>query len=215
MITDSRTINYIAKNTLDTYQLSYESIEGNFFEGLEIKELSYKNQILFDSALIHWNPLSLLDEKLTITKLDVKGIEIENITTMVNTLESNKSKSSSTLPLDILVKNTHFDIKPYGYDGVKFSSLIFETGEIKVKKDLNLNTDRLYLKFDSDILNAKVDAKVVENQLLVDDLVLNDISLKEITKLVKRLKKDKKANNSKRSIVFKDIRIKHIKGIRA
>ena len=216
IVTDSRTINYIAENTLERYDIHYESIKGNLFEGLSIKKLSYQNQELFSSALIHWNPLSLLDEKLTITKVDIEGIEVENLITTVNALKSKNSKSHNALPFDIIVKNTHLDINPYLYEGVKFSSFILETGEISVKKELTLNAERLYLKFDSDIVNAKVDAKIVESQLLVDDLVLNDISIQAITKLTKRLKKrfkkrDEKRKTPKSSTVLKDIKIEHIK----
>ena len=221
IITDSRTINYIAKNTLDTYQLSYESMEGNFFEGLSVKKLSYKNKELFSSALVHWNPLSLFDEKLTITKLDVEGIEVENIIATVNALKSKNSKESSLLPLDIFVKNTHFDINSYVYEGVKFSSFVFETGEIKVKKNLNLYADRLYLKFDSNIVNLKMNGKINNGALLVDKLNLKNISFDEITKLTSRLKsKAKKSEKSKlsssnkknKTLFFQEIKVKHISG---
>ena len=115
VITDGRTINYIAKKSLDSYAFTYERMEGNLIEGLSIQQLSYKNHKLFNSALIHWNPLTLFDEKLTVTKINIEGIEVENIITTVNALKSKKSKESSLLPLDIIVKNTHFDINPYVY----------------------------------------------------------------------------------------------------
>jgi len=173
VVTDSRTINYIAKNTLESYHISYESLEGNLFQGLKVKKLAYKDQPLFSSALIHWNALSLLDEKLTITQLNAEGIEVENIIAMINSLKLKESKKAGGLGLEIMVKNTHLDINPYVYEGIKFSSFVLETGEIKVKKDLNVNAERLYLKFDSDIVNTKMYAKIEDSQLLIDDLTLN------------------------------------------
>ena len=218
IITDSRTINYIAKKSLASYQLSYESMEGNLFEGLEIKNLSYKNKNLFSSALIHWNPLTLLDKKLTITQLNAEGIEPENIIVMINSLKRKESKNQGGLKVDVIVKNTHFDINPFVYEGSKFSSFVFETGELKLKKDLTLNAERLYLKFDSDIANLKMRGKIEENRLLVDRLDLKNVSVEAITKLTSRLKVDakkRKVSSSKQKNTmpfFKEIKVKHIVG---
>jgi len=218
IITDSKTINYIAKKSLESYQLSYESMEGNFFEGLEIKKLSYKNKKLFSSALIHWNPLTLLDKKLTITQLDAKGIEVENLIVMLNAFKSNEGEERGKLGVDVIVKNTHFDINPYVYEGSKFSSFVFETGEIELKKDLMLNAERLYLKFNSDLGNVKLRGKIKNNRLLVNKLNLKNISFSEITKLTSRLKLDakkSKVSSSKQKLTmpfFKEIKVKHITG---
>jgi translocation and assembly module TamB len=220
IITDSRSIKYIAEKSLDSYGLSYESIEGNLFDGLELKELSYENKPLFSSALIHWNPLTLFYDKITVTKLDAKGIEVENIIAMVKAMKLNKSGEKSSLDFDLILNNIHLDINPYVYEGVKFSSFIFETGKIEIDKDLKINVNRLYLKFDSDIVNVAMKAKIKDSYLLVDNLDLKNISAKDITKLTHRIKskyKEKKSkvtapNKNNKMPFFKDIKIKHILG---
>jgi translocation and assembly module TamB len=218
IITDSRTINYIAKKSLASYQLSYESMEGNLFEGLEIKNLSYNNKNLFSSALIHWNPLTLLDKKLTITQLNAEGIEPENIIAMLNALKRKESKEQGGLKVDVIVKNSHFEINPFVYEGSKFSSFMFETGEIALKKELTLNAKRLYLKFDSDIVNLKMRGEIAQNRLLIDRLDLKNISVEAITKLTSRVKanaKKHKVSSSKQKNTmpfFKEIKVRHIAG---
>ena len=217
IVTDSRAIKYIAKTSLDTAGLSYESIEGNLFNGLEIKRLSYESKPLFSSALIHWNPLTLLHDKITIHKLDARGIELENIMAMVEGMKSESSEKKIDLDFEIVIKKTHLEINPYLFEGVKFSSFVFETGQIELDKNLTINTNSLYLKFDSDIVNVKMNAKIEENQLLVDNLDLKDISTKEITKLTRRLRAKnrhqvKNRDKSNERLFFKDIKIKHIMG---
>ena len=215
IITDSRAIKYIAQTSLEAYHLSYESIEGNLFDGLEIKNLAYENKELFSSALIHWNPLTLFDNKITITKLDAQGIELENIMAMLNTIKFNKLEKQSALAFNFLVEKTHFDINPYIYEGLKFSSFVFETDKIAIDRTTSVNINKVYLKFDSDIVNVKMNAKIKNNQLLVENLDLKNISAKDITKLSHRLKskfKNKKGKKTSASIQFKEIKIKHILG---
>lgn len=215
IITDSRAIKYIAQTSLEAYHLSYESIEGNLFDGLEIKNLAYENKELFSSALIHWNPLTLFDNKITITKLDAQGIELENIMAMLNTIKFNKSEKQSALAFNFLVEKMHFDMNPYIYEGLKFSSFVFETDKIAIDRTTSVNINKVYLKFDSDIVNVKMNAKIKNNQLLVENLDLKNISAKDITKLSHRLKskyKNKKGKKTSASIQFKEIKIKHILG---
>jgi len=213
IVTDSRAIKYIAQTSLDTSGLTYESIEGNLFNGLEVKKLSYEKKLLFSSALIHWNPLTLFYDKITIHKLDAKGIELENIMAMVQGMKSEESEGKIGLDFEIVIKSTYFEINPYVFEGVKFSSFVFETAEIALNKDLVVNTNSLYLKFDSDIVNVALDAKIEDNRLIIDKLDLKDISANDITKLTRKVKakyKDKKENNKK--VFFKDIKVKHIMG---
>ena len=218
IVTDARTIKYFAKNQLASSSLSYESIEGNLLKGLEVKELSYKNKPLFSSAHFHWNPLALLNHKIIITDVEAKGIEVENIIKMTKALKSDSSSGGINLGLDILIKKSHFDINSYSYEGVKFSSFVLDTGSIALSRALVVNTSSLKLKFDSDLANISLKGKIEESQLLLDELALKEISLKSITKLTKRLKKEhlnaknkqKSERSSKVIVPLKKIKIKHI-----
>ena len=218
IITDARSIKYIAETSLESSKFSYESIEGNLFNGLELRKLSYDNKPLFSSALIHWNPLTLFHDKITITKFDAQGIELENIIAMANAMKSNKSEGKASLDFDLIVNNTHLDINPYLYEGLKFSSFVLETGKIEIDKNLTANVNPLYLTFDSDIVNVKINAEIKDNRLLVDNLDLKNISFEDITKLITRL--DLKAKKTKLSspkkenkmLFFKEIKVKHISG---
>lgn len=220
MVTDSRTIKYIAQSSLEKSSLSYEKVEGNLFNGLKVTSLRYKHKPLFSSALIHWNPLTVLSKKVTITQIDVQGIELKNVMAMAKDFKSDNSESSMNLNLEIILKKSHFDIKPYVYEGVKFSSFKLDTGVIKLSKDLELNTALIALKFNSDIANVKLKGKIKENQLLVKELKLKNISIKSITKLTRQLRKNslskkrkQKHKKNRPAIGFlKDIKIKHILG---
>ena len=112
ILTDARTIKMIADESLGSTKFTYASIEGNFITGLEVKDLSYDNKTLFDSATLHWNPVSLIYKKITLTEFDAKGVDIDNIIKMIDGFEKKNSSSSASLPLAIAIEHVHFDINP-------------------------------------------------------------------------------------------------------
>ena len=218
IITDARTIKFLAEESLLHSKFTYKSIEGNFFKGLELQELAYDNKILFDALTVHWNPLTLIDKKITLNEVVVKGVEVDNIIKTISALESNKSSSQLKFNFLLSLNNIHLDINPYSYEGVKFSSFLFETDNINIGRDFIINTALLKLSFDSDLVNVKLRGKIDKNMLRVNTLNLKEIDSKEITKFVARLskiksKKKRKDSNppkNKNLPFFKKIKIKHI-----
>jgi translocation and assembly module TamB len=212
IITDARTIKVLAKKSLVDSKFTYEAIEGNFFTGLKIKALSYNKKVLFDSAKVHWNPLALLSQKIDLKEVSVKGMKLENIIKMLNDLEEKESSSKSQLAFNFLLSlnNIHLDINPYIYEGVKFSSFVFETDKINIDRDFLIETEELSLYFNSGLVDVELYGKIDKNILLVDRLNLEEIDSKEITKLVRRLNRKKSSQKSETVPFFKNIKIKYI-----
>jgi translocation and assembly module TamB len=214
IVTDARTIKIIAKESLAISHFKYQNIEGNFFTGLKIKGLSYCNKPLFDSATLHWNPLTVLDKKITLQEVEARGVELENILEMISNFQS-KSEESFSFNFDFstVLSNIHLDINPYVFEGVKFSSFLFETDSLNLSKDFLIDSKNLYLRFNSDLVNVKLKGSIEKSRLLIDSILLKNIDSKAITKLVKRIKgkKVKKRAKQKKSEPFiKKIEVKKI-----
>lgn len=217
IVTDSRTIKVIADNALPSTMFSYEAIDGNFFTGLEVKKLKYDNKELFDTAILRWNPLTLFYEKITLTKVDVTGVELENIIDMLGKLDSHKSTKKAELKWSFSLDRIHLDINPYTYENVTFSSFLFETEKVDISSELEVNTEALYLYFDSDLVDVELAGKINKSRLQVDRLNLTEIDIHVITEFVHRIKeksKNKKTikTTSKKSFnkLLKTIEIKQI-----
>ena len=218
IITDARTIKFLAEESLAHSKFTYKSIEGNFFKGLELQGLTYNNKILFDALTVHWNPLSLIDKRITLNEFVVKGLEVNNIIKMVKDLDSNESSSTPKFDFLLSLNNIHVEINPYTYEGVKVSSFLFETENINIGRDFAIKTEMLKLSFDSDLVNVKLHGKIEKDVFRVKRLNLKEIDAKEITKLVNRLNKiekkikpKNKTHSTKKSTpFFKKIKIKHI-----
>ena len=220
--TDSRTVKLIADESLASTKFTYASLEGNFITGLEIKDLAFDNKTLVSSATLHWNPISLIYKKITLTELDAKGVDIENIVTTIESFEKKKKASSSSfsLPLSLSVERIHLDINPYVYAGVKLDSFLFETDKIEIDNDLLIDADNLYLYFNSDLVNVELMGDIDESRVSLTNVNLKDIGSREIAYFVHELGKinKKSDNNSSKSIkskvksepILKEIKIDHI-----
>ena len=211
ILTDARTVKMIADESLSSTKFTYNSIEGNFITGLEIKNLAYDKKTLANSATLHWNPISLMYKKITLTQLDVKGVDIEHITEMINGFEKKKG-SSFSLPLNLSAKHIHVDINPYVYAGVKFDSFLFESDKIEVDTDMLVDADKLYLSFNSDIVNVKLKGNIDKNRVLLKNVKLKEIDTKAIASLVKKIGKTNtsKEKRAKSKSIVKEIKINHI-----
>ena len=215
IITDARTIKIVAKETFASSNFTYEEIEGNFFTGLTVKGLSYNKKRVFKEATVHWNPITLLNKKITLKEVNIKGVELEHIISMLHDFDTKGSSSSSNLDFSLSLNNIHLDINPYVYEGVKFSSFLLETDRVELSTDFLIESKKIYLYFDSDLVNVELKGKLSKSRLLIDSLNLKKIDSKKITSVVQRLNrvttKKKKSQKSKELEPFlKTIKIKKI-----
>jgi len=215
VITDARTIKLLAEESLASSPFSYEQIEGNFFTGLTLSGLSYHKKPIFDSATVHWNPLTLLHQKITLQEVNVQGVELENVLDMLHDFDSTEQSKPFSFDFSIVLNNIHLDINPYLFEGVKFSDFLFETKNLALSKEFLIDSSDIDLHFDSDLVRVKLKGNFKESQLFVENLSLKEIDSRAITRLVKRLKRKraksiKKREKDKFEPFIKKIKLKEI-----
>ena len=197
ILADSRTVKIVADSLTPSTAFSYTDIEGNLFTGLKIKSLKYENRKLFNSATLHWNPWTLGQKKITLNEIDFQEMDIANILYMKKEFTSKGgSKGQLKLPFSLEINRVHFDIKPYRYENILFSSFLLETEDIEIGQDLSLDTKALYLYFDSDLGNVEMAGKIDKNRLSLERLNVKEIDTQTITKLTEKLKRGKKVQKT-------------------
>ena len=214
-ITDSRTIHIAAANLLSDYNVSYDKISGNLFSGIEVKNLQYQDQTLLESAKIHWNPIAFIEGTIEITKLDIQGVEANKLLALLGKLPSaDSSKSSSSMEVDLLIKEISLSVNPSSFYGTAFTNIHVGTNRLRINRDLTIESDMLYLSLDSALANVEMHGLFDHHDLNIEELRLRNIDPKAITQLVRHLRtvsKPKKRHSKKSKIpLLERIKVKSL-----
>jgi len=208
VLSDYRTIDIITKDILPRYGISYQKISGNIFTGIKIDHLEYNNTLLADKIDIGWNVLSLLDNKIYITKFEIKNAYTNKILEIINSLPSSENKQKNIF--DYQINGIDITAQPLDYHNVNFKDLQLGIDSINIDKDMkNIKLKELKFSLNSDLVNIGLHGDMNKNRLYLNRVRLTDIDIKEITKFVKSFNKSKKNSKQKKSMppLLKSIKI--------
>jgi len=197
ILNSTQTIKWVADRYAPQYGFGYSSISGGLLTGLEVRELSYKNDKLLDSFKIRWNPASLLYDRVSITNLEATAIEVDSIEKMVSSFSSNEEKpkeeSNSTfvMPVSINVGKLHMTLAPLQRVGVDIKSLSLD-GKNILYGNSGIEIETLRLMADSNVTNIEIDTSLADRVVEISQISLLEIDLKAIQKIVETLPSDEK-----------------------
>jgi len=202
VLSDYRTIDIITKDILPRYGISYQKISGNIFTGIKITSLEYNSTILADKIDIGWNILSLLDNKIYITKFEIKNANTNKILEIINSLPSSESKQTNNI-FDYQINSIDITAQPLDYHSVKFRDFQLGIDSINIDRDMQkIKLKKLKLSLNSDLVNIGLHGDINKNRLHLNRVRLTDIDTKVITRFVKTFHKSK---NSKKSVKQKSM----------
>ncbi len=92
LLNSTKTVQWAADTYAPQYGFGYKKISGGLLTGVEVEELTFKNDKLLDNLKVSWNPASLLYNRISLTHLEASGLDIKNITKTVDTLVPEKPK---------------------------------------------------------------------------------------------------------------------------
>jgi hypothetical protein len=76
ILSDSRTIDIVAKDILPHYGIGYQKISGNLFTGIKITSLEYNNSRLVDKINIHFDLAESKTGQGRVTKQTAAGLSL-------------------------------------------------------------------------------------------------------------------------------------------
>jgi translocation and assembly module TamB len=186
-------IERVAREYSPKFNISYDKVGGNPLQGVILSGLSYKGEKLSDTIRVNINPYGLLKGDIIISRLEILGVEVHTLESLINDFssDSNSSEESSStqIPLAIELKNIHLTLKPFSKMGIDIykeslsvSSIYYDTGEIIVG-DLKQSAD-------TSIGNIKLDGTYHERVLKVDTLSIKDLDVARMQSLLANLSTD-------------------------
>ena len=190
LLNSTKTIQWAADTYAPQYGFGYKQISGGLLTGLEVEELTFKNDKLLDSLKVSWNPASLLYSRVSFTHLDASGLDIENITKTVEAFIPEKDEeeidTSFVLPVTIGVSELHLTVKPFDESGIGFKDISLD-GEGIVYYGTGVNVDDLSLSIDTNVTNIKLSAGVQEKKVRIEKLSILDIDTIAFEDVIKKM----------------------------
>jgi translocation and assembly module TamB len=202
LLNSTQTIKWAADRYAPRYGFGYSSISGGLLTGLEVRELSYKGDRVFDSFKIRWNPASLLYDRVSITNLEATAIEVESIERMISSFSTKEEKkeenSTSVMPISIGISKLHMTLSPLEKMGVDIKSLSLD-GEDIVYSSGGIDIDNALLSVDSNITDIDIALSLSHRVVKISKVSLLDIDTKAIEDIVESLPSDENRSKDDKS----------------
>lgn len=190
LLNSTKTIQWVADTYAPKYGIGYKQISGGLLTGLEVEDLTFKNDKLLDRLKVSWNPASLLYSRVSLTHLEVNGLDVENITKTVEMFIPEKAQKEDSrlfvLPVSIGVGELHLTVKPFENSGIGFKDILLE-GEGIVYYGEGTDIDDLSLFIDTNVTNIKLSAGIQEKIVRVKNLSILDIDTIAFEDVIKKM----------------------------
>ena len=208
IISDSRTINIVAKDLLLDYNITYQKIYGNLFTGIEIKDLKYNNKRVANNIIFKWNSLALFDNKINITNLKVESANINSIISIINAFPQTKDNSRFDIFFDFYIDKIDITANSFKFNSVNFKDFNLKAKKIKLTQDMKIGAKAIKLSLKSDLANMALSADIRKKRLRVYKVTLKKIDIDTIVLFINSINKTKKsASSSFKNIFLEDIKI--------
>ncbi len=169
LLTSNHTLEWVAQRYAPEYGFGYKKISGGIFGGVKIEGLTYKDDLLLESAVVGFNPIALLNKKISIPSLELKQIDIDNVQKVIDafTQDSNESEEeSSQFDFEVEVGKFEVTLKPFVLSEIAFekASLI---GSDLAYNDGMADAKNLELNIESNITALHQKGTIEKNRLLL------------------------------------------------
>ncbi len=196
----------IADIYLPKYNLSYSKISGNAISGVKIENIAFEDKRVLNSLTIKLNPYKLLFGTISISKLKILNLDINQTLNFSKSLKQSSSSSKSYFPFEIKVSNIELSTLPFSKAGVYVSKESLTIDTLFLDKS-GFRVDNLKESLVSSAGKLFFVADFRDKTLLIDKLNLVDIDLDSILKLTKKgdTKKDNSVAAPLKSIKLKEL----------
>ena len=174
-------IKFVADKYAPKYGFSYSQISGSIISGIDVKNLSYRDKQLLELVEFDWNLLSLLDDKIVVSNIDIKGINIDNIKETIDNFstsskdDTKESKSDINIPLAIELSTIHLDVNPFKQSGISIDTLAIDIIGVEFLYSKDISIKSFNLNADTNITNINLKGSLSNQEVIVDNLLIDDI----------------------------------------
>lgn len=196
-------INEIAKRFAPRYDISYEKITGNVFQGITLHAPAYQGVPIAKSIALRWNPAALLEKRVRITKMELQEVSVDTLQRLVDSLidstqsaQSSQTREAGPLSFVIDIENLRVSLLPFAQKGIAFTNVDLSAKHL-ILEEKRFEIEALDLQIDSNITDLTLQGSYEDKKAEITSLGLKNMDLPALQALFKALKepeqKSKKA----------------------
>jgi len=186
LLTSKQTIPFLADRYAPLYGLGYQKLSGTVLNGIEAESVTFENGVVADKLILTWDLFSLLNGKLKLHTLDVKGADANTLQTLVEKLSSSENNQTKTLPLTLEIETFHIEVDPFEQSGIKFKKIALEGEAFRYDKEY-INIAKLLLAVESDVTTLQLEGNIHQKKVRITKLDILDIDTKAYPDVIKEL----------------------------
>jgi translocation and assembly module TamB len=180
------------KKVVDTfapdYNITYDAIKGNAFTGIEIVNPRYNNEPLATEIVLKWNPDTLANKKIKISKLHLKEANIKVIKALAAQFTSpsdgtQEQNSSYDFDFRVEIEDVSLSTQAFHIENIAVSSANFSSKGI-FYKDTHLDIKDFHFNIESNITDIAFDGSYANQVVLLNEIKLLNINLLAIQGLM-------------------------------
>jgi len=164
----TRAIEWAADTYAPQYGFGYQKISGGLLGGVEVDGLTFKGETLLDRFVMGWNPAPLLHKKVSITHVEVTGLEVGTIEKIVDAFgsgESEEENSTFSLPVSIGIGDLHVQVAPFTEQNITIDEVDLKGQGIQLSGNGELEIDSALLQAKSVLADLSLNASMADRHV--------------------------------------------------
>ncbi|WP_292660171.1 translocation/assembly module TamB domain-containing protein [Nitratifractor sp.] len=195
-------IDKLARKYAPEYGFTYKKIYGNPLKGIVLDDLSYHGRELARTIRIRLNPYTLLEKQLTVSRLEVLGVDVPVLEKVVTDFTTPASEENTTeessgggLPISILVNNIRLSLLPFERYGIKVFKEELSVDSIHYADD-SFSVGKLHQVADTSLGRVELGGTYRKRFLDVAFLAIDDLDMPKLEKLIATLSAPAESNGT-------------------
>jgi len=194
--TNEKTTIYLIDKAVKSLDIKYGKLEGNIFQEIKMRDISYKNETLAKQASLDISFKSLLQAKFKINDIRLQKVDLSVLQELIleQKRKKKKRKKRESIPT-INIENIFFSTLPYTKGEISIDEFKFNAND--VQGDLtNLKIGSFSLYNVSNLTNITADGEIKNGILNLNHLWVKKIDFEKIKNFYEKEVKNKEQNSS-------------------
>lgn len=177
-VNSSQVIDKIAQKYAPEHNITYEKISGNMFTGIQVDNLKFSDQVISHEIIFKWNPLTLIQKKISIDKIQIDNANIDVIKSLVASFDVDESDDnhSGSFNFDVEVEDIAITIDPFIEEGIAVKKTRITANDVLYYSDGMIDVDKLFLEIDSNLTQFIFKGSMQERELTIETLKINTLN---------------------------------------